>query len=298
MENEYRHTLEELVARYELEPDLCDIYVEGTTDKNLIEWFLKQKEQQNFTIYVIDTVNIPVERLNELELNNNNRDRVITLALELQNQLSKIPSHLTCIADKDFDWLFQKNYECDILLFTDYSSLEMYLFNEKVLDKFMTLALGLSNQPVNEILNNLSKVLEELFLIRATNEALDLNMTWLKEKDLGKCCSVKGTAIDLQTESFIVKYLNKNNQYKNQSIFVTKLQELKTNTITERRCKIRGHDFINVLCWYITNKLARNKKEFHAPKNVAVNLLLCVEAEELAKEHLFQRLLDRLSPLK
>jgi len=121
-------------------------------------------------------------------------------------------------------------------------------------------------------------------------------MTWLKEKDLGKCCSLKGTAIDLQTESFIVKYLNKNNQYNSQSIFVTKLQELKTNTITERRCKIRGHDFIALLCWYIKNKLAKNRKNFHDPKNVAVNLLLCVETEELAKEHLFQRLLKRLSP--
>jgi len=296
MESEYRHKFEELVARYELEPDLRDIYVEGTTDKDLIEWFLKQKGQQDFAIYVIDTVDIPPERLNELKLNNNNRDRVIALALDMQHQLSDIPSHLTCIADKDFDWLFQKNYECDILLFTDYSSLEMYLFNEKVLDKFMTLGLGLSNQPVNEILKNLSKVLEELFLIRATNEALDLKMTWLKEKDLGKCCSLKGTAIDLQTESFIVKYLNKNNQYNSQSIFVTKLQELKTNTITERRCKIRGHDFIALLCWYIKNKLAKNRKNFHDPKNVAVNLLLCVETEELAKEHLFQRLLKRLSP--
>jgi hypothetical protein len=296
MESEYRHKFEELVARYELEPDLRDIYVEGTTDKDLIEWFLKQKGQQDFAIYVIDTVDIPAERLNELELNNNRRDRVIALALDIQRQLSEIPSHLTCIADKDFDWLFQKNYECDILLFTDYSSLEMYLFNEKVLDKFMTLALGLSNPPVNEILDNLSKVLEELFLIRATNEALNLKMTWLKEKDLGNCCSLKGTAIEFQTESFIAKYLNKNNQYNSQLIFVTKVQELKRNSITERRCKIRGHDFIALLCWHIKNKIAKNRKIFHDPKNVAVNLLLCVEAEELAKEHLFQRLLERLSP--
>lgn len=293
MESEYRHKFEELVARYELEPDLRDIYVEGTTDKDLIECFLKQKGQQDFAVYVIDTVDIPPERLNELELNNNNRDRVIALALDMQHQLSEIPSHLTCIADKDFDWLFQKSYECDILLFTDYSSLEMYLFNEKVLEKFMTLGLGLSNLPVKKILNDLSKVLEELFLIRATNEALGLKMTWL---DLGKCCSIRGTAIEFQTESFITKYLNKNSQYSSQQIFIAKLQELKTNTITEQRCKIRGHDFIDVLCWYIKNKLAKNRKIFHDPKNVAVNLLLCVESEELAKEHLFQRLLERLSP--
>lgn len=44
--------------------------------------------QQYFAVYVIDTVDIPPERLNELELNNNNRDRVIALALNMQRQLS------------------------------------------------------------------------------------------------------------------------------------------------------------------------------------------------------------------
>ena len=38
MENELRRSLDELVARYELEPELCcDIYVEGNIDKHLIE---------------------------------------------------------------------------------------------------------------------------------------------------------------------------------------------------------------------------------------------------------------------
>ena len=43
MENEIRRTLDELVARYVLEPDLRDIYVEGKTDKLFLEWFLRIK---------------------------------------------------------------------------------------------------------------------------------------------------------------------------------------------------------------------------------------------------------------
>ncbi len=62
MDNE-RRTLEELVTRYQLEPELRDIYVEGKTDKILLEWFLEQKGVENFAVYEIDTVEIPTQKL-------------------------------------------------------------------------------------------------------------------------------------------------------------------------------------------------------------------------------------------
>ncbi|WP_292753912.1 hypothetical protein [Nostoc sp. NMS4] len=143
MENEIRRTLDELVTRYELEPELCDIYVEGKTDKQLIEWFLEDKQLQDFGVYEIDTVEIPAQLLFELGLKDNIRSRVIALAIYIHDKFLETPLHITCIVDKDFDWLFGKEYQCDLLLFTDYSCLEMYLFNEVVLDKYLRLAIRL-----------------------------------------------------------------------------------------------------------------------------------------------------------
>lgn len=97
-----RRTLEELVTRYQLEPELRDIYVEGKTDKIFFEWFLKHKGIENFAVYEIDTVEIPTQKLLEFGLNDSNRSRAIALALEIQNQFVELP-HFTCIADKDFD---------------------------------------------------------------------------------------------------------------------------------------------------------------------------------------------------
>jgi hypothetical protein len=68
MSNE-RRTLEELVTRYQLEPGLRDIYVEGKTDKILLEWFLEQRGVKSFAVYEIDTVEIPAQKLFELGLN-------------------------------------------------------------------------------------------------------------------------------------------------------------------------------------------------------------------------------------
>lgn len=176
MKDEERRKFDELVARYELEPELRDIYVEGTTDKNLLEWFLKQKGQQDFVVYEIDTVDIPADRLFELGLSDGKQGRVIALALDMQSYLSEIPPHLTCIADRDFDWLLGKEYVCELLLFTDYSCLDMYLFNEIVIDNFLRLVVRVPLIKANEVLGRLSKVLEELFFLRATNEVLTLGM--------------------------------------------------------------------------------------------------------------------------
>ncbi|MEH1845315.1 MAG: DUF4435 domain-containing protein [Nostoc sp.] len=294
MENERRRTLDELVTRYELEPDLCDIYVEGKTDKLLIEWFLEHKERQGFAVYEIDTVDIPAQLLLDQGLKDNNRSRVIALALHIQDKLSETPLHVTCIADKDFDWLFGKEYQCDLLLFTDYSCLEMYLFNEVVLDKYLRLGLGLSQPKARKVLNQLSKVLEDLFLIRATNETLELNMRWLEK--FGDCCKLnkKNNQVQFELKTFITKYLNSNGNRSEELRFITKLEELRAKELIEIRYKIHGHDFTELLCWYIRPYLGKEIRNSYNSEILAGSLLACINAEKLAQEGLFQQLLARI----
>ncbi|MBC6432891.1 hypothetical protein FM036_19965 [Nostoc sp. HG1] len=282
MENEVRRTLDELVTKYELEPDLCDIYVEGKTDKLLIEWFLDQKEHQGFVVYEIDPVEIPAQILFEQGLKDNNRSRVIALALYIQDKLSEIPLHLTCIADKDFDLLFGKEYQCDLLLFTDYSCLEMYLFNEVLLDKYLRLGLRLSQPRAREVLNQLSRVLEDLFLIRATNEALELNMTWLGK--FSDCCELdkNNNPVQFDLKTFITKYLDSNGNRSQESSFITKLEELRAKELIEIRYKIHGHDFTELLCWYIRPYLRKEIRNSYNSEILAGSLLGSIDAEKLA----------------
>lgn len=289
--DESRQPLNSLVDKYQVEPELRNIYVEGSTDKKLLEWFLREKGQRDFVIYEIEMVEIPAEKLLELGVSNNNKGRVIALALELERRLSELPPYLTCIADRDFDVLFGKEYECELLLFTDYSSMEMYLWNETILNKFLTLGLGSSGVSAEGVLSKLVPVLEEVFLIRATNEALNLNMEWL---DFTKCCEISKSEIVFKGDEFINKYLNKNSQMANKQIFLEKLQQLRSAEVLEPRSKIRGHDFIDLLCWYIKHQLAKNRKELHRRDIVANNLLMGVDADRLATENLFQGLLARL----
>ena len=103
MEDEKRRKLDELVVRYQLEPSLNDVYVEGLTDKRIIQWFLDKSnlDTKNVAVYEIDTIDIPTDRLFALELNNGNRSRVIFLAFELQSLFEGSLPPVICIADKD-----------------------------------------------------------------------------------------------------------------------------------------------------------------------------------------------------
>jgi len=112
MEDEKRRKLDELVARYVLEPSLHDVYVEGLTDKCIIQWFLEESnlDTENVAVYEIDTIDIPTDRLFELGLNDNNRSRVIFLAFELQSRFEGSLPTVICIADKDFDSLIASSH--------------------------------------------------------------------------------------------------------------------------------------------------------------------------------------------
>lgn len=338
-----KQTLEELVAIYrpKSNSDLCRVYVEGNTDKHLITWFLKQHGYlagKHFDIFEGSDINLSGEELKQRDLLDNNRSRVIAVALEIQKQFKVMPKYLSCLVDKDSDWLFGKEYPpCEGLLFSDYCDLEMYLFNEAVIDKFLHLVLSTSAIPATRVLDNLSPVLEELFLIRATShQALQWGMKWLdkpfdwfdkrfKDKKDNIIQFKKGDKEDFVAD-FIKRYLDKNNKWSDKSRFDAKLAELRlsSSSLLDRRHKIRGHDFTNMLHWYIKRPLKIDTGDIMQAESVDTgdvmeeeskampktiegslsgckaiegSLLGCVELKQLKQEKLFKQLLARMPPL-
>jgi hypothetical protein len=299
MEDEKRRKLDELVALYELEPSLHDVYVEGLTDKSIIQWFLDKSnlDTKNCAVYEIDTVDIPTDQLLALGLNDSNRSRVIFLAFQLQSLSEGSLPPAICIADKDFDNLIASSHiESELLLFTDYTSIEMYLFDSNIIEKFLKLALRKDDLEAVNILKNISPILQEMFLLRAANQSLSYGMQW-SSGALKDCFTKirKGGQIESNLNDFVDKYLNKNNRKSGKSAFLDKVKELRNKNISEIRNKIRGHDFIDIFCWYIEPYLPKNKKGFSEPEIVLGNLLCCLDVDYLMQEKLFQELTRRVS---
>ncbi|MBK1990918.1 hypothetical protein A0J48_025985, partial [Sphaerospermopsis aphanizomenoides BCCUSP55] len=147
-----------------------------------------------------------------------------------------------------------------------------------------------------DILNQLSKILEDLFLIRATKELLNINTAMLD--DFGKCCNWDKTKTHFQfdLETYINKYLNKCSMTSKKSTFVAKIAELriKAKELADTRYKIHGHDFTDLLYLYIKPFLAGEIKSYNY-EIIARNLLGCVDPEELTQEGMFNNLLIRLT---
>lgn len=288
-----RRKIEELFQLYTLHPEMRDVFVEGARDKGFLDWFLNRSQPNNALVYEISTVDIPSAILEEHELKpGSNKHRVIALALELESlDKSDVLDSATCVIDRDYDLFFDKPCQPCLLLSTDYSCLDMYSFNDKCLHKFFTLFAGGISQPLQQLLPQLSRVLERLFLIRLTNEQMNLGLTWIQ---FGRSCSLNGSEIGFDEDAFIQKYLNSSGQSDNEEDFRNKMELLKGKLPVDSRLKMHGHDYVTLVSWYL--KELRKEQSIYNPKAVERALWTSIEYEDIVKEAFARSLLARVGP--
>ncbi|MBU1633336.1 hypothetical protein KJ762_02365, partial [bacterium] len=99
---ELRRTLEEIHALYQVEPELRDLYVEGSSDKCFFDWYIESTGEANVTVYPIELIDIPDEILQKHSLpSGSNKARLIALSYEVAS--SPAAAGVMCIADRDYD---------------------------------------------------------------------------------------------------------------------------------------------------------------------------------------------------
>jgi len=284
-----RRTIEELVVLYELEPSRRDIYVEGPTDVSLFRWFLSQTNDDSISVYEISTVEITVETIKRYDLDDNNRDRVIVLAFVLASRLGEESLQATCITDRDFDLIVNKQHNCGLLLFTDYTGIEMYLFDEKCMDKLLNICIhGFPHSP-GYVLEQLKLPLQELFLIRLANKLLGLGFTWMTFE---RCCKLRDEKIMFDAEDFINRYLSKNSALFKKEEFANVVESCRPKLTDNPRYQMNGHDYIDLLSWYLAKHGVDRK--LCVSKVIGRSLFACAEYEQLGNESLFKQLLARV----
>jgi hypothetical protein len=207
MDKTYRKTIAELVALYTFEPQLRDLYVEGINDKTLLEWFFKQFDIESINVIEINSISVDDSLITRLGLKHGNRDRVVALSLEFERLLQNKTRYLVCLADSDFDFILGRKYKSPYLLYTDYTSIDLYFISKNILEKLLSLGLGKPPSDVNKLLMCLAQVLQEVFLIRAINESLNWNISFTP---FTKCCEIKGSYVIFHYQKFIEKSLLKN----------------------------------------------------------------------------------------
>lgn len=287
-----KKSIPELIARYRLEPQVRDLFVEGRHDATVIARFLRSLDLREVVVYEISTVDVPTDDVLTANLNDGNRGRVIYLAFELEKYLEPDSRAVTCIADRDYDLLRNQVYESPFLLFVEYSCMEMYAFEPGILDDMLAAVAPNLNKTGNEVLDELEPVLRRLFLIRAANIILKLNLRWLPT--FHESCTITEKKIAFDEEDFIRRYLGKNAKLDDMAKFRDEITVLERLMEGDRRLFIRGHDFVDALSWYLREHASKSSP-LHRREIVDVLVLTHIDRHKLQKSGFFKKLISRLS---
>lgn len=286
--DETRRTIAELVTRYQLEPSLRDVYVEGPFDASFIAWFLESGGISDVAVYAITTVDVPAGVLDKHGLTLGEKQRLIAFAREIVAVLDD-SGQVTCIVDADLDYVFERVLAEHIVLLTDYPSIEAYLFQRELLAQWLSVTARLNRSKVSEVIDSLPTLLSRLFLARCASLSLGWRMTWISV-DAGVNKTKHGYVFDSQ--QFIDRLLQRNGRTTQRADFLTEVEALRGRLRRDPRHAMHGHDFVDLLT--IAVRRASRQRWLHSADAVLGSLAGAVRRESLENEPLFRALSARV----
>lgn len=285
----YKRTLSETISYYKKNKNFRDLYVEGSVDKNILTNVLDHLGCKNIVVKNIDIINITDTDLVKYKFSSGNKNRLLTLALELELSIISYSGSLYCLADSDYSFIIDDKINSPYLIYTDFTDIEMYFYEEYIIDK---IKIGIQNLNVDagQLLDNFTEILKSIFYCKLANIDLGWNM---ESQDHLPCCAVsRGTDfITFNDKDFIDRYLQKNNRFEALDIFMHKINELTSVIFKSRKCVIRGHDYLKLLGWYL-NKTARTSGHHYLDNKVMETIVFsAVDLNLLIQYKLFKNLI-------
>lgn len=239
-----RRSIDELIVRYELEPTLDDVFVEGDFDKEVLSAAFLDSGLPERAIYDIDTVEVPMALLSSYGLTDGNKQRVIALSREL----SKLEGQLAqlCLVDKDLDHWFGELEANKAIKWTTHASLDLHFFTERHLRDVLLVACKAAIGDFPAFFNSLRSVLLDLYALRLADRELDWKLKWHRSTS---CLSRNGSSVVFDLDVYIDRLLQANGKYPRKPEFERSLDGWKSRLVIDCRQCIRGHDFVDVVVW-------------------------------------------------
>lgn len=277
----------ELVSLYSLEPRVRDVFVEGPSDQRILRWFLHEADQDAVGVHEVDSIDVPSDVVRNYGMETNKRTRQIALAMELERALGPRDVRVSVLIDSDFDLMLGNPHACTLILKTDYTSMEMYFYNEHCLNKLLTILVGGFPKQAREVLPEITGPLQEVFLVRLTSHVLGWDVGTVR---LERCCGMAGDQLHFDKDLYIQRVLTSGGKAGQTQEFLEALETNRGRLKADSRCQVHGHDFLALLAWYVRH----HGKSGFDERTLGRSFPLCVELNVLKEERLFQVLLERI----
>lgn len=290
MNSQIQFKIEEILLAHALEPEIVDIFVEGSTDVPIFEEFIEKVSSGCAVVFHIDVVDVDKTTLERFALDGGNKGRVIALALSLEEANPAIGETVVCIADKDFDHMLDGLRPSSVMLWSDFCSMDSYLFDENTVQRFMKYAgLGGRCKPANDLVPLLTSILQQVACERLAALKISPPLTWLC---FLPCCRVRDGDLVYDRLEHTKRFLSRNSQLAIRDEFEGHVAAFESYICAEARDKIRGKDFLELLSWYV-RQCYTAKREYTADL-LRVVLWGYMDRDELYSQPLFNALRDKL----
>lgn len=282
-----KRTVDEVISICKLEPSTKNIYVEGISDKLVIDNFLKKQKKSDISVYNIDCIDysevftgMPPENIKVMK--ESNKEKVAYLALKVEKEVENC--HLLGIIDRDLDFVNNHVKSGKYLSYTDYNSMEMYLFSYDNIDALLKNSFRTTtNVNVDNFMKSIGDVCRVLFYIRAYLESSNGSIVDFK-KNLSY--DKQDNTCSLDIEKYINKIAQANRMVCSFDGLYKEIQKKLAKSVDDIRLEIKGHDFIKVLYFSI----CKHKKVSMDESELANTFWVYLDDRVLVDEPLFQRI--------
>ncbi|MGI4758634.1 MAG: hypothetical protein ACRYGF_17510 [Janthinobacterium lividum] len=234
--------MEDLIARYVLEPTLRDVYVEGAFDESILRQFFKQLSCDRPSVTRIDLVEITDQQLQRHGLTRGEKSELIALAEEVHMRCGVVDG-LRCVTDTDSDRLLGVVRANPLVLQVDFTCMEMYWLNEYSVGRFFE-AIRQQGSSYTTLLQDIGAVGREMFLIRSTVQSLNLNAGIIPFR---KYCSRGILPVSFDSEAYIAALLNTAGATARKNDFLARRENLRSDLSEDLRLSAHGHDLLELI---------------------------------------------------
>ncbi|MBC7953208.1 MAG: hypothetical protein H7Z12_15480 [Rhodospirillaceae bacterium] len=245
----YKFSIDSLIAKYEFEPGLRDIFVEGDSDVKVIDEYTGYFGLRPFAAYSIDDVNVPAELVRPA-YGSGNRGRVVALSVALSEELQPNLINVFCVADRDFECIDKSLPECGRLLLVDFSALESYGFTWEKMNAYFRKFFQV--EVSEQVFQSIIKICRESFLIRAYKQSYARELSWAGLQNSLSLSSDDGIRFD--RSSFLSRQLTSKGYHDTIVALETWLDSHLSLRVDDFRHWIHKDDFYEVLSWYLRSK--------------------------------------------
>lgn len=284
-----KRTLRELMALYQMEPSIADIFVEGPFDRDMMGDIIEELVGRNVEIYPISSVDVneAVDDNVRQYIQLGNKGQVIVLCYALG--LNGVPPHqFAGIVDADADRLVDAHCDINGIFYTDYCCMEMYAFTSTNFQKFLRIIA--SEQDVNRIESirqSLAKILVRAFCIRTAKYVL---YGTGRKVPLPGFISFSDGELRFDEMNFIMANLSVSGPYASEVNLRQKMAFLSSRVGNDLRHAMDGHDLGHLLSMILKKFYNHHIDGQHTARH----LFGFLDATELAGCDLVRELTERL----